>query len=79
MEHFCASILIADRQQRGIVHGITLPLSWLVNWTSVAGEGPRQTDTFELLAQSLGMLLERLYSGAGAGESFCIAHVARAD
>ncbi|KAJ7743864.1 hypothetical protein B0H16DRAFT_1889844 [Mycena metata] len=66
MEHLCACIIVADRQQRGMVHDITLPLSWLVNWSSVSGEGPRQTDTFGLLAQSLGLLLERLYSGAGA-------------
>ncbi|KAF7340216.1 UvrD-like helicase ATP-binding domain-containing protein [Mycena venus] len=66
LEHLCACIIIADRQQRGIVHDVTLPLSWLVEWTSVAGEGPRRTDMFGLLAQCLGQLLERLYSGAGA-------------
>ncbi|KAJ6498050.1 hypothetical protein C8R47DRAFT_317204 [Mycena vitilis] len=65
-EHLCASIIIADRQQRGLVHDIMLPLSWLVDWTSVAGEGPRSTDTFGLLALSLGSLLERLYSGSDA-------------
>ncbi|KAJ6456165.1 hypothetical protein C8R45DRAFT_1187129 [Mycena sanguinolenta] len=66
LEHLCACIIIADRQRRGIVHDVTLPLSWLVNWTSVCGEGPRATDAFGLLADSLRMLLERLYSGVGA-------------
>ncbi|KAF8151989.1 hypothetical protein K438DRAFT_1988110 [Mycena galopus ATCC 62051] len=51
---------------RGTVHDVTLPLSWLVNWTSVSGEGPRLTHSFGLLASLLGILLERLYSGVGA-------------
>ncbi|KAF7367508.1 UvrD-like helicase ATP-binding domain-containing protein [Mycena sanguinolenta] len=62
LEHLCACIIIADRQQRGVVHDVTLPLSWLVNWTSVSGEGPRRTDAFGLLEASLGVLLGRLYS-----------------
>ncbi|KAJ7237490.1 hypothetical protein B0H12DRAFT_1238227 [Mycena haematopus] len=66
LEHLCACIIIADRQQRGIVHDVTLPLSWLVNWTTVSGQGPRRTDSFGLLARSLAILLERLYSGVAA-------------
>ncbi|KAJ6519176.1 hypothetical protein C8R45DRAFT_1204389 [Mycena sanguinolenta] len=70
LEHLCACMVIADHQQRGFVHDVTLPLSWMVNWTSVSGEGPRQTDSFGLLANSLGVLLERMYSGAGAEHLF---------
>ncbi|KAJ7171712.1 hypothetical protein C8R43DRAFT_1231226 [Mycena crocata] len=66
MEHLCACIIVADRQQRGVVNDITLPLSWLVNWTSIAGEGGRRTDTFPLLAADLATLLKRLYSGDDA-------------
>ncbi|KAJ7479993.1 hypothetical protein B0H11DRAFT_1263344 [Mycena galericulata] len=67
MEHLCASIIVAERRHRGLVHDITLPLSWLVNWTSVAGDGvPPDTQAFTLLAGSLTTLLGRLYSGNGA-------------
>ncbi|KAK7064824.1 UvrD-like helicase ATP-binding domain-containing protein [Favolaschia claudopus] len=66
VEHLCACLIVADRQQRGPVHNVTLPLSWMVNWTSIAGEGRRQTHTFGLLVQCLGKLLERLYTGTGA-------------
>ncbi|KAJ7139425.1 hypothetical protein C8R44DRAFT_764441 [Mycena epipterygia] len=63
-EHLCACIILADRQ-RGI-HDITLPLSFLMDWPSVVGEGPRQTGTFNILVGCLSTLLVRLYSGDGA-------------
>ncbi|KAJ7836348.1 hypothetical protein B0H14DRAFT_2794293 [Mycena olivaceomarginata] len=66
LEHLCACTIVADRQQHGLLHNITLPLSWLVNWASVSGEGPRGTHTFGLLAQCLEQLLQRLYFGDGA-------------
>ncbi|KAJ6577097.1 hypothetical protein B0H10DRAFT_1963249 [Mycena sp. CBHHK59/15] len=67
MEHLCTCIVVADRQQlRGNVHGVTLPLSWLMNWSSVVGETHRDTHTSRLLAESLRMLLEPVYSGVGA-------------
>ncbi|KAJ7222624.1 hypothetical protein GGX14DRAFT_558715 [Mycena pura] len=66
IEHLCACIVVADRQQRWVIHDMTLPLSWLVNWTSIVGEGPRHTNLFILLMQCLATLLERLYSGSGA-------------
>ncbi|KAJ7451061.1 hypothetical protein FB451DRAFT_1284562 [Mycena latifolia] len=67
-EHFCAGLVIADRQRHGPIHDITLPLSWLVRRLGAAGEpaGYRETSTFWLLAQSLAELLEPVYSGVGA-------------
>ncbi|KAJ7725516.1 hypothetical protein DFH07DRAFT_853912 [Mycena maculata] len=63
VEYLCTCIIVAERQQRGLIHDVTLPLSWLVNWTSVAGEGVRHTHTFNIFATCLVTLLGRLYSG----------------
>ncbi|KAJ7671947.1 hypothetical protein B0H17DRAFT_1208872 [Mycena rosella] len=66
LEHLCACIIIAGRLQRGVVHDMTLPLSWLVNWSSVIGQGDRYTNTLNLLESSMATILERLYAGEGA-------------
>ncbi|KAJ7451097.1 hypothetical protein FB451DRAFT_1566339 [Mycena latifolia] len=66
VEHLCACMIIATRKQRGVVHDVTLPLSWLVNWTSVAGEDDRHTHTFNMLVWCLSTMLEHLYAGEGA-------------
>ncbi|KAJ7051208.1 hypothetical protein C8F01DRAFT_1237408 [Mycena amicta] len=67
VEHICACLLVADRQQRGSLHALTVPLSWLVNWSTVVGEGERHTTSvFMLLLQSLEKLTERMYSGIDA-------------
>ncbi|KAJ6573853.1 hypothetical protein DFH09DRAFT_1311930 [Mycena vulgaris] len=66
VEHLCACIIIAGRRQRGLVHGVMLPLSWIMSWASVAGQGDRQTDTFNLFITCLAKMLEQLYAGEGA-------------
>nr|GAT46622.1 predicted protein [Mycena chlorophos] len=63
-EHLCACVLIAHRQARGSLHGLVVPLSWVVDWNSVVGEGERTTEpVFYLLLQTLEMLIRRIYSG----------------
>ncbi|KAJ6614863.1 hypothetical protein B0H10DRAFT_2042924 [Mycena sp. CBHHK59/15] len=64
-EHLCACLTVADRQRRGPIHDITLPLSWLVKCASFAGEG-RETRMFWPLAEALSELLEPIYSSRGA-------------
>ncbi|KAJ7630373.1 hypothetical protein FB45DRAFT_915319 [Roridomyces roridus] len=66
-EHLCACIIVADRRQRGVVHDITLPLSWVTNWSSVAGEGaPPETRLIGILSSSLVALFRRLHSAVDA-------------
>ncbi|KAF7306351.1 UvrD-like helicase ATP-binding domain-containing protein [Mycena indigotica] len=69
VEHLCACMLVAVRQEKHLsFHGLTMPLSWLTNWSSVVGEGERFTSpVFQLFLQALEKLIERLYSGVDAG------------
>ncbi|KAF8151966.1 hypothetical protein K438DRAFT_1778624 [Mycena galopus ATCC 62051] len=67
-EHLCTGLVVADRLRFGSIHGVTLPLSWLVK-RSVAGEGlgsPRASNSVWLFARALADLLERIYSGIRA-------------
>ncbi|KAJ6578043.1 hypothetical protein B0H19DRAFT_574136 [Mycena capillaripes] len=72
-EYLCARLVVADRLRFGLVHDITLPLSWLVKRFSAGeGHGPaRDTGTFWLFAESLSALLELVYSGFGVGHLLC--------
>jgi hypothetical protein len=68
-EYLCAGLVIADRQRFGVLHDVTLPLSWLLKRTNVAGGmgSVRATNTVWLFARALSALLEPVYSGIGAG------------
>ncbi|KAJ7151710.1 hypothetical protein C8R46DRAFT_1357916 [Mycena filopes] len=67
-ESLCAGLVIADRLRFGRLHDVTLPLSWLVNRTSVAGglSSLRDISAVWLFAEALAELLEPIYSGSGA-------------
>ncbi|KAJ7139395.1 hypothetical protein C8R44DRAFT_867547 [Mycena epipterygia] len=70
-ENLCAGLVVADRQRFGLfglIHDITLPLSWLAKRCSTIGglRGDRDTSTFWIFAQALSELLEPVYSGVAA-------------
>ncbi|KAF7310359.1 UvrD-like helicase ATP-binding domain-containing protein [Mycena chlorophos] len=69
-DNICGRLIIADRQRRGVIHDITLPLSWLVR--QVAGGltsfvQARELDTCWIFARVLVALLDPVLSGVNAG------------
>ncbi|KAJ7237474.1 hypothetical protein B0H12DRAFT_1238216 [Mycena haematopus] len=66
-EYLCASLVVADRLRFGLIHDITLPLSWLVKRAIAGGlSSARHTNTVWLFAGALAELLEPIYSGIQA-------------
>ncbi|KAJ6569465.1 hypothetical protein B0H19DRAFT_938852 [Mycena capillaripes] len=68
-ESVCGGLVTADRRRFGVIHDITLPLSWLAKRSNAAGglDSVRDTNTVWLFARALSALLEPIYSGIGAG------------
>ncbi|KAJ7222598.1 hypothetical protein GGX14DRAFT_664393, partial [Mycena pura] len=66
-ENVCAALVVADG--RGSLHGITLPLSWLVRRANAAGGllAARVTNMSRIFVRYLSELLEPLYTGVDAG------------
>lgn len=72
IEHLCASTVVTNSCQRGGLHGVALPRSWLLRQlsksslpTELAKQAPK---IYWMLLDSMAALLENIYTGVGAGE-----------
>ncbi|KAJ7051172.1 hypothetical protein C8F01DRAFT_1067163 [Mycena amicta] len=68
-DSICGRLIVADRQRRGMIHDVTLPLSWLTRELTAGGGGfgaPRATNTCWIFVRTLAELLETVISGVDA-------------
>lgn len=74
MDHLCGAMIFTFRLQgHGTLHDITLPKSWLMRLLPHAEIlRTKGKELSFIYKKHIGGLLEQIYSGVGAGESYSI-------